>query len=84
MKVRHQSVVKNTKIWKSLKRDSQEGGLEFWWDAEMCWCFIHVTFKSRERPEDLQSSHVSQTVHKYIVNVHQSRDTSTLTTLSFS
>jgi len=22
-----------------------EGGLEFWWDSEMYWCFIHVTIK---------------------------------------
>jgi len=22
-----------------------EGDLKFWWDAEMCWCFIHVTVK---------------------------------------
>ena len=22
-----------------------EGGLEFRWDSEMCWCFIHVTIK---------------------------------------
>ena len=22
-----------------------EGDLEFWWDSEMCWCFIHVTIK---------------------------------------
>ena len=53
MKVRHQSVVKHDKMWKSLKRVSPEGGLEFWWDAEMCCCFIHVTVKSRERPKDV-------------------------------
>jgi len=22
-----------------------EGGLEFRWDSEMCWCFVHVTIK---------------------------------------
>jgi len=53
LKVRPQSVVKNDKMWKSLKRVSPEGGLEFWWDVEMCCYFIHVTVKSRERLKDL-------------------------------
>ena len=35
MWVRHQSVV----------IVPPEGDLEFRWDLEMCWCFIHVTIK---------------------------------------
>ena len=22
-----------------------EGDFEFWWDSDLCWCFIHVTIK---------------------------------------
>ena len=35
-----------------------EGDLEFRWDAEMCWCFIHVTVKL-----------VSGTTHRSVIEL---------------
>jgi len=37
-----------SRMWvrhRSLVIVPPEGGLEFRWDSEMCWCFIHVTIK---------------------------------------
>jgi len=77
-----------------------EGGLEFRWDSEMCWCFIHVTIKlvsgTTQGSGLLPDSLIQTTIIVipklnllnrlliYRFNVNQTRDICTLTTLFLS